>query len=1251
MNKETFTPPQRASVETLDRPLVISAGAGSGKTFTLTQRIAWALLPGSGEGGDPFVDSIDEVMAITFTTKAAQEIKARVKSTLRAEGMVEESLKVDSAWISTIHGMCSRILREHALEIGIDPAFTVLNEADATDMMERAIQTVLSQADELMSPEGMDGLFAEYSIRPNAFGGESIERMIRSLANAAASSPAGFDALRVPPEGRGWTDLLRAAWQTWEDMGGVVRNLKASATRDALLAKGDDAAEAVQALLMSGEEPTPEACLEILSQFPDPNGRIGRSDEAYCEGKPRWKQMWSLLAGEALCKLSRPFVNDLITLSKRVLKEYEALKSAAYALDNTDLLVLAFRAFDQHPEIADQYARTFKLVMIDEFQDTDQLQIDMISHMAGEGLERLCTVGDAQQSIYRFRGADVDVYRRHVERMQKRDDAVYVELHDNFRSHADVLSFVDCLFGRSWMFGDAFMSLAPGRNEAKVKRPYRSDTPRIQLQLVEREQRDTAAERATGADACRIEALGIAKRFSELRRAGHPSSDMVVLLGRMTNADVYAQVLRDAGFECVIAGGSLFGKMPETLVVLRLLQVAADPNDAPALFEVLTSDMFALSADDLLVLATDRTAKEGLRKRDISKGLFRLHADMEEGMPASPALRHAVEVLRDMCFRAGSDAPDRILTEALVRSGWLSRLQEQGAQGMAVAGNVLKAVRMAGDICQENVCGVAAAAREMAARLESCKEAPGALSAEAGDFVRIMTIHASKGLEFPIVAVADFAKERRSSAGKFMCETIRGTTYISLMPGNSASDLEVLTKRAKAYASVDPEKDDVDLIGAIESAASQTELRSLLTAYGIQQEKEESQRLLYVALTRASESLFVSMHVKRTKQPAVYIDTMSDIRAGLMAAQGNAEGDFPDQIGVPVPLEYGGSAPALFTRLPISRDASGGLSYPDALQGFAATLVPAQASSTVVLPDPGRGIVAVDGAPSVFDRGNVRSYSSLEEALPAGFLEGETDALGVASPSPFGAVSMSYETEDSRAAYGSSQDVLDDPFADDDAFWDELAADLSSDTDKATDVGSAFHALAQWSVEMANGQVEGDGHAVPLPVPDAQRIAAVMKVNGVDVASHVRLEEALLRWYGSDACARALACKNLQAEAPFFVTVPDDGGTELYLEGSIDLLASDGGFDQAYIVDYKTGGHEDETSEKLQTKHLLQATCYAYALFTQGYGRVDLSFVRVEQEDADAPGQPQCVNYSFTLEDAPVLAKRILSAYKAGGRS
>ena len=137
---------QRAIATTLDAPLFVEAGAGSGKTFTLTQRIAWALSPGSGADGRPFLDSLDQVLVITFTEAAAREIKERTRRTLRSVGLAEQALAVDDAWISTIHGMCSRILHRHALDLRLDPSFAVVSDSAQAALFDQAMDEVMRAA-------------------------------------------------------------------------------------------------------------------------------------------------------------------------------------------------------------------------------------------------------------------------------------------------------------------------------------------------------------------------------------------------------------------------------------------------------------------------------------------------------------------------------------------------------------------------------------------------------------------------------------------------------------------------------------------------------------------------------------------------------------------------------------------------------------------------------------------------------------------------------------------------------------------------------------------------------------------------------------------------------------------------------------------------------------------------------------------------------------------------------------------------
>ena len=190
---------QRTIAMTLDAPLFVEAGAGSGKTFTLTQRIAWALSPGSGEGGAPFLDSLDQVLVITFTKAAAREIKERVRRTLRSCGLADQALAVDDAWISTIHNMCSRILHRHALDLGLDPSFTVVSDSAERALFDRAMDDVMRS---VAGDERFSALLAEYELGTRGRSGYTRTMGIVERLLGAGSALAGGVGSLVP---RGWT--------------------------------------------------------------------------------------------------------------------------------------------------------------------------------------------------------------------------------------------------------------------------------------------------------------------------------------------------------------------------------------------------------------------------------------------------------------------------------------------------------------------------------------------------------------------------------------------------------------------------------------------------------------------------------------------------------------------------------------------------------------------------------------------------------------------------------------------------------------------------------------------------------------------------------------------------------------------------------------------------------------------------------------------------------------------------------------
>lgn len=892
MDLSTLTEAQRQSVMHVGGPLLVSAGAGSGKTFMLTQRIAYALL--HPEESD--VRDIGEVLAITFTEKAAGEIKARVKSTLRKEGLFGEALKVDAAWISTIHGMCARILRTHALELGIDPGFSVLNEGQSRDLIAESINEVLGHDNEIIDHRRFVRLFNEFPARSSFMTQSSVASMVEDLLNFAANLTGGLSSVSLGPAPTAPQTLAKELFLAYEEVLPFLEQVKVSKSSEAALAGTHEALDALQGFLVSGDDSL-ETFAQLLDNLIFLPRNFGGADTK--EAVQAHQAEHTRIIDEVVLGLSLPVAEDLLALTQEVLDHYEQKKQACFALDNNDLLSKTLQAFQQNPEVAQHYGQRFKMVMVDEFQDTSQMQIDIIAALAGENCQRLCTVGDAQQSIYRFRGADVGVYETHKKEMvSSHIGAPLIELKKNFRSHGDVLSFVDRIFEQPQVFGDAFMSLEP--HAGRTSSYQAANIPRIDTVLVTR-----PSERGSSISAKQAkeaEAAAIAQRFAAFRDAGHSAGDMVVLLGKMTYADVYAQALRDQDFECIITGGSLFDKTPEVHVVARLAQVLANPAHTAALFEVLTSPMFSLGADDLLELSTRTDEETGeARRSDINRGFRRLVEQAEEDSSELPArLCHAIRVMNAAWAAVGNQSLAVTIQQCLLDSGWMSRLEVQGATGMAQAGNILKAVRKIEALENEQGLGVAQVAQSFAAQLAGgLKEAPGALSGQGNNVVKIMTIHASKGLEFPLVAVADFYGVR-SNNSKLITELCEGKAYASLVLGEG---LEAYPQLKKRFGGFGPEN------SSLENMQDLAEFRACLKYITAQEELAEVRRKFYVALTRASEELIVSVGTKvsRSNPLSAYKDVVDDMRSALCGPN-----DFPEGTAE---FEHGGSQPACFERI------------------------------------------------------------------------------------------------------------------------------------------------------------------------------------------------------------------------------------------------------------------------------------------------------------------------------------------------
>lgn len=1205
MDLSTLMPQQLQIVKTLDRPLFVSAGAGSGKTFTLTRRIVYALSPESG----PFVEHLDQVLAITFTKDAAAEIRDRVRRALIDEGMDEEALTVDDAWISTIHGMCSRILRAHALELGIDPEFTVLTDTD--ELMDQAVEHVLGRATAPdAAPELAASLKALYAWYPMAGeggsfgGGTTIKGLVRDLLELSSQLPGGMDDVCVA-RGQADTSALADAYRA------------ALGASKAATEKAQVALDAIDAFEASGKTMEDAARLMMSCTMP-------RASKAFP------KEQVELLKAEAadafiniVLACGGPALDALVGLARSVEAEYRALKATQSALDNNDLLRMAYEALRDYPAIRAAYEGRFKMVMIDEFQDTDQMQVDLIRYLTGAGERALCTVGDAQQSIYRFRGAEVEVFRRQERKvgLSAAPEATavadapageLVKLVRNFRSHDEVLRYVARVFdGDDGGLMQGFLDLeaSDGRKDTLV-----ADASRRQALFVaggSTQERTQAKARA------------IAERFRALADAGQPQGGMVLLLGRMTNADVYAQAFRDQGLDCVIAGGSVFAQAAEVQTVRALVCALANPADtAQGLMPLLASPMFALGAQEFLALATKLDSETGeTSRRNIDAGIM---SDSDvPGLQDLPLVTRAREVLRYALRRVGRDSFAAIARDVVNASGWFVRLAQRGPEGKAIAANVLKAL----DAVAEAEAEFGNSPRSIALafdRFLAGKEAPGALNEEGDGAVRIMTVHASKGLEYPVVAVAECFGVRKSSGAAQMGRVEGGAQVVALparfdgvklADGTFVKGDDVKKQFEHAFKGkgtslwLPPE-----LMEDACATGSPAEAFARLRNDDLQLSLEERARLLYVAMTRARELVILAMDagVSRGKLCAPIFDVETDLTYDVLRRILPTGAQALPQLDADC-LVFDNSQPGDYELISLADFTFGEQAF----------------EANASLDAEGR---LVRGDTDVADNAAHSTVPGPADPKPDSFELVYPQAAGVRMGTcPFPARD-SYSYSSIAAALHA---VAEDRAAETRVPMDEAGDDAESDGSEMTDtdvaaveptgnpmaLGSAFHAACQWLIEMG---------ADALP---AERADALARLWCLTPEQRERFDVALDRWLKSAVRADLLAWPCVRAEVPFFTLGCEDEDIArygAYAEGAIDALATNPA-DSSYalVIDYKTGGTPDETPEQLQEKHALQARVYADVLHKAGFEAVTVKFVRVEQVDLANPCEPQVVTYSL----------------------
>ena len=808
----TETAGQREAVSSWRRgDICVMAGPGSGKTRVLVDRFRWLV---AEKGVDP-----RSILAITFTEKAANNMRQRLVSSA-ADTATRQAFQ--RAPISTIHAFCAQMIREHALEIGLDPEFSVMEEWEFALERSRVIEKVLDRmhGDQTAATEQFLRSFPGFDVHG------TIESVYESMRGSDGTPFAEAPSQAVDSEFMWHLEELQRLLPSseLEEFAGRL-NTAGSAAREQL-ALLDELAQFVDGLSVAG--PGQEA-LDSLRQSALPRLRAAVVDS-----------------------LHQPCREWLAAAVKLVEESYSARKRAVSKLDFNDLERFAVRLLENAPQLRQRFSH----VLVDEFQDTNPVQSKLIGLLRPQGgrgqvpLTRvrgsegaLFAVGDINQSIYGFRYADPGEFRRYRGDL-KAHGGHLVELQENFRSRPDILSAVEVILAGE--DGIDPRSLVAARKFGP------KEMPSVEFLFVRHLGKGMHSQQ---------EVLHAAARIAQLRgelRIGEPArppkwSDFAVLLRTRKLIEEFAAGFRQAGIPYQLSAGRGFYDAAEVRDLTHFLRILVNPRDEISMAAVLCSPLVGITDGALLRLKENAD--------NLADGL---QSDTNQ----EPGDQSRLENFRDQLekFRQTRDdvSPNLLLSRIVAETGYETYLWSQPAGTHQVA-NIRKFSELLRRVSQKSGLSfdqIVARVEEL--RVTESPEAEAAVHDEAADAVHVMTLHAAKGLEFPIVFLPALNRRPRHMTGDAGYDATRG-----------------IGARWKDPLTGEPADDSV--FAAIRSDVAR-------------REAEEANRLFYVAMTRAEEHLVLSASCGQRIQATHWAKLIRD-KLGL---------DFKQIDNVPQERETGG---------------------------------------------------------------------------------------------------------------------------------------------------------------------------------------------------------------------------------------------------------------------------------------------------------------------------------------------------------
>lgn len=824
------TPEQALAINTIKSNVSLLAGAGSGKTYVLMKRFVQILR------ADLSVNPTN-IVAITFTRKAADEIKGRVRQAVsecveQAQNDLErlrwqEHLqKVESAPISTIHSLCSRILRDNPVETQLDPEFTILEDFEAQDFFKETLQQYLRK--NIKENAALRRLVQTYGV--NSFVnqvtalGDKLSELVREedLAEPYLKAKEELPALQQK-----LFAAVREVIEAREALGAKTKGRQTLTEAAGLL-------DEMQKQLLA-----PEPDCSLL----DASGVVKVSGKALAAELTNLKNLRQELNNVLLNAKGCDLVQDWLAVLQEFYACLSARKQENNVLFNDDLDLLAIEHLQKNEALRQKYQERYKYIMVDEFQDTNERQRQLIYLLCGNKLDNknnLFIVGDVKQSIYRFRHADVSVFNKVKEDIAQ-NAGQNLGMKTNFRSTQSIVESCNTAFCQ-------LMDLP--KEEICLEHHEGANTGGAKVCLLQVPYKSKDDDLGAKEDKWQKEAEAIAaylqQELPKVEPQLRPGASKAILLRAMTHCEILRQTLQGYGINCVVVKGKGFYEQQEVLDILNLLAALHNRYASLELAGALRSNYFGLDDATLTQLfwQTDKDKPLWDVLQAVGSGELQLNLQPEQQALAM----HAAERLRSLRQAAALMALPELFAQLWdeLKPEFVLSQQENGPSKLA---NVKKLRRLAQQYCQTKQASLAEWLQNVKDLRASSSKEPAA-TVQSDDALQIMTIHNSKGLEFDLVILPQLDKSVKGD-----------TASIKYLPGKEGEQGLLGIKV--------PDK---------EMQLQNSGVYELAKACDSELEEEESRRLLYVAMTRAQKQLLMVGAVAEEKLPEAVI--------GLPAAKG-----------------------------------------------------------------------------------------------------------------------------------------------------------------------------------------------------------------------------------------------------------------------------------------------------------------------------------------------------------------------------